>query len=220
MLETGEPPEAKKCRLRIIDLGEVKDNVTGQAHDYRYEDSTCEAEIARMSQVLSTIFFGIRWASRLMWEGIVPKIGLCRPGAPRGEVRAMSEDEAKQYLREIHARRTGPEADYRQYWEFSADDSIRARLDDCFRALRKEGRETQHGFGTVFRESEEVWARFLEAFTAINERMGAETGQAYSEEEVRKIANLLAWMVEVKPEHRPTAAQVYEQLVDLSLLTS
>ncbi|MDR0728092.1 MAG: hypothetical protein LBF21_00545 [Puniceicoccales bacterium] len=57
---------------------------------------------------------------------------------------------------------------------------------------------------------------FRAAFTELNESLRAATGQAYSPEEIQKMSELMAWMMDPEPEHRPTSEQVFAHLMELN----
>jgi serine/threonine protein kinase len=82
-------------------------------------------------------------------------------------------------------------------------------------------RLSSHSPSTYFQNTKEMdyEARanyFQGIFTKLNNGMGAITGQGYTEEEIQKMAKLMAWMMDPDPDHRPTSEQVFNRLMDLN----
>jgi serine/threonine protein kinase len=65
-------------------------------------------------------------------------------------------------------------------------------------------------------EYEERMGYFADAFTQLNEAMESTTGQAYTGEEIQKMSELMAWMMDPEPTHRPTSEQVFAHLTALN----
>jgi serine/threonine protein kinase len=61
---------------------------------------------------------------------------------------------------------------------------------------------------------------FKAAFTQLNNDMRATTGQGYSEEEIQKMSELTAWMIDPEPTHRPTSEQVFTHLMELNNIST
>jgi serine/threonine protein kinase len=61
---------------------------------------------------------------------------------------------------------------------------------------------------------------FKAAFTGLNNDMRAATGQGYSEEEVQKMSELMARMMDPEPTHRPTSEQVFTHLMELNNIST
>jgi hypothetical protein len=57
---------------------------------------------------------------------------------------------------------------------------------------------------------------FKDAFTELNQEMGKETKQKYSNEEIQKMSILMAWMMDPEPANRPASEQVFTSLMDLN----
>ncbi|MDR2377233.1 MAG: hypothetical protein LBD54_00545 [Puniceicoccales bacterium] len=57
---------------------------------------------------------------------------------------------------------------------------------------------------------------FRVALTELNKSLRAATGQAYTDAEIEKMAELAAWMMDPEPEHRPTSEQVFTHLLELN----
>jgi serine/threonine protein kinase len=56
---------------------------------------------------------------------------------------------------------------------------------------------------------------FLRFLNACNNRLRGATGKAYDDETIRKLSELLAWMRDPNPSHRPTSPQVFSSLLGI-----
>ncbi|MDR0728395.1 MAG: hypothetical protein LBF21_02175 [Puniceicoccales bacterium] len=56
---------------------------------------------------------------------------------------------------------------------------------------------------------------FLDFLNACNDRLRRATGNAYDAETIQKLSELLAWMMDPEPTHRPTSQQVFTSLLGI-----
>ena len=130
----------------------------------------------------------------------------------REERKGQLEDQKTQLISELRSFKVTPS------YDIYAEGTVLLGLffgkkGNAFSKRFEDGRflEETKGMGL-----EERTNYFKEALTRLNNDMRTATRQGYSETEIQKMSELMAWMMDPDPDHRPTSEQVFNRLMDLN----